>query len=227
MPEPSQTSRKLVLVPIVHAEEDLGSLGGRVREHYVRVSGADGWRRRVQTVDGLWQKTRAAILGLRLDYSTVRLYQDGLAECGFEERIVRELAETGSPNYRLLVELMDQGARITGTESSEALLEEYALARQAVAHLPGRPRYRAAPQSEVSRRLLERRDQFIAAQINRTLGTDETGIIFLGRAHSLAGRLPPDIELACLDPLAEIVSTAGGLKDGGTTGDVAQRTHHR
>ncbi len=47
-------------------------------------------------------------------------------------------------------------------------------------------------------RLLERRDQFIAKQIDQTLAPGETGLIFLGMLHNLQGRLPADVALLFL-----------------------------
>ena len=119
----------------------------------------------------------------------MRLFQDALPVCGFEERIVRELADAGGANYRLLLDLMVKGAKITGTESPHLLVEEYELNRKA---LEGRGDETLRTRS---RTLIDARDRFIAERIASTLQPGETGIIFLGMAHSLEGLLPDDIEL--------------------------------
>jgi hypothetical protein len=147
-------------------------------------------------IDRIWRGIRARIEKMRLDYPQVRLYQDGLPTCGHEAEIVRDLALAGSQNHRLLVDLMAKGARLTGTESPEFLLEEYNLAREAlVASAPREAPEAARRRGERTRTILEKRDQYIAAQITRTLQPGETGLIFLGMLHSLVGRLPPDIEV--------------------------------
>ena len=126
--------------------------------------------------------------GFELDWSQVQLYQDGLPVCGKEERIVKELAQAGSANHRLLLELMARGAKLIGTESPDLLVEEYELSRQLLVD--------ASPDAEVanlSRDLLDRRDSFIVSRIDETLPPSRIGCLFLGLLHSLERRLPEDI----------------------------------
>ena len=63
----------------------------------------------------------------------MRVYQDGLAVCGHEQKIVSELAGAGNRNHALLLKLQAQGATLMGTESPELLVEEYQLATVAFA----------------------------------------------------------------------------------------------
>ncbi len=128
--------------------------------------------------------------------SKIRLYQDALPVCGFEEQIVRKLADGGSANYRLLVDMMARGASLTGTESPHLLVEEYELNRR---NLAGGTPSTATDALEKAKILLDSRDQFIADRIAQTLRDGETGLIFLGMAHSLEGRLPDDISVERLD----------------------------
>lgn len=192
--------RKLFLIPIIHTQADLGSMSESIRQFYVRKFGKEQWRRHVRTITEIWRRISEKIEQLELDYSKVRLYQDGLPHCGKEAEIVRDLAQTESPNHRLLLELMERGARIEGTESPELLLEEYALARQTLSSLESdRPGPAARRRQELSKRLLERRDRYIAERIDHTLQEGETGLIFLGMLHSLEGLLPTDIEVTRLE----------------------------
>ena len=102
----------------------------------------------------------------------------------------------GGENHRFLLELMQKGATITGTESAELLLQEYQLAREMLVSLEAcLPPPRAPRQSESSKTLLEKRDRFIASRISQTLRPRETGLAFLGMLHSLERLLPDDIEL--------------------------------
>jgi hypothetical protein len=196
---PDATNRRLVWVPIIHTREDMGRLQQKVEAEYIRRLGRARWNAHRKSVGTLWEDIRRWIDGLGLDFDHVRLYQDGLPVCGHEERIVRELASQASLNHRLLADLIDRGARLTGTESPQLLLEEYELNRRILGVAPGA----AAPAGDLSdeaRRLLESRDQFIASRIAETLQPGECGLVFLGMLHSLEGRLPADIHLTILRP---------------------------
>lgn len=197
----SAAARTLIWLPIVHSAIDLGSLHGAVRRSYVDKAGRKQWQRHSQAVDEMWRTIRRALDDLELDYPNVRLYQDGLPVCGYEEKIVRDLAQSGSANYALLLDLMARGAKIVGTESPELLLEEYVLAQQTLSPPgPAASVQGARRQRELSAQILEKRDRFIAARIDETLRKGETGLIFVGMFHSLEGRLPPDIRVVRLDP---------------------------
>ena len=64
---------------------------------------------RSQTVEDMF---RQQIEGLDLDRERVRLYQDGLPVSGHESDIVRDLAQAGSPNHQLLLDLMAKGVQL-------------------------------------------------------------------------------------------------------------------
>lgn len=157
----------------------------------------------------MWTKIEQEIDDLNLDYPRVRLYQDGLACCGREEEIVRDLAGVGSRNHRLLLKQMERGARIMGTESPELLLEEYELSRHAIMSA-GASTDMTTEQREASDRILKKRDAYIAGRIADTLLAGETGVAFLGLLHSLAGRLPHDIEVKKLEVGPQAVVKSAG-----------------
>lgn len=190
------TARRLIWVPIIHTPEDMGRLKGAVRAAHARGrAGRSGWEAYARAAADFWREARRLVERLPVDFAKVRLYQDALPACGYEEKIVRELAHAGGANYRLLVDLMARGATLTGTESPQFLVREYELAREG---LTGKA---PADHAERAAALLEARDRFIAGRIDETLGPDEIGLIFLGRAHSLEGRWPGDPRLERLDPL--------------------------
>lgn len=186
--------RTLIYLPIVHTQADLGSLGESVKRAAVKKSGTAAWRRKAQAIDKLWTGIEQVIDALKLDYARVRLYQDGLPVCGREVEIVRDLARQGSRNHQLLARLMARGATLMGTESSDLLVQEYELARKALAGGASEPAPPARKPGE-SDAILESRNRYIAARINATLRPGETGILFLGMLHSLKGRLDPDIRV--------------------------------
>ena len=195
----SSQTRHLILVPIIHSENDLGSMSESIRKIHLHRHGSDIWERRVKTVGQLWQDLQKKIEELGLDYSHVRLYQDGLPTCGRELDIVRDLAKAGSINHQILLSAIERGAVLTGTESPELLLEEYELAKQVLAKLgSGHDGEVDSRQQLIGKQLLEKRDQYIAERIAETLQPGETGLLFLGMLHAIENRLPPEIQVGRL-----------------------------
>jgi len=192
--------RRLILVPILHTQADMGSVSESVRSLYKQKLGKTEWERHVKTVDNMWKAIRNKINRMDLDYEKLRLYQDGLPNCGREADIVTDLAEAGSQNHQLLLNLMEKGGQLVGTESPDLLMEEYELVQQALKSLEcggtDDPAGTRGPEREA---LLKKRDRHIANRIDETLHQDETGVIFLGLLHSLGEHLPQDVRLITLD----------------------------
>jgi hypothetical protein len=192
--------RRLIWVPIVHSQADHGNMSERIRSLYIRRMGKARWEQHVTAIEEMWGDVWARVGELGLDYFHVRLYQDGLPVCGKEEQIVRDLAQAGSRNHQLLVDLMAKGASLIGTEAASLLLQEYELARQVLAAADSPEGRQAAPHREsLADDLLERRDRAIAERIDRTLAPGETGLVFLGLLHAIGRFLPPDIRVERLD----------------------------
>jgi hypothetical protein len=188
-----EVARRLVWVPIIHTPEDMGKLQAQVRDRHLGRGGTRAWTDHVRRVGEFWREVRRRVERLGVDPARLRLYQDALPVCGFEEKIIRELAGGGGLNQKLLVDLMGRGASLMGTESPPLLVEEYELNRRALAGDP------PADFAERTKAVLEARDAFIASRIAQTLQAGEVGLIFLGMAHSLEGRLPADVRVERLD----------------------------
>jgi len=189
--------RILSHLPIIHSTADLGSLAGPIRDFAARTLGASRARTSVRQVDRFWAALCQEVRGWDLLWPRVRIYQDGLPVCGREEEIVKTLADAGSENHRLLLDLMGRGAVLTGTESPDLLVKEYNFIRQiALANDLREATHLAEQQRLASHALLEQRDDFIARRIDETLEPGWVGVIFLGMMHSLEGRLPADIEVS-------------------------------
>jgi hypothetical protein len=187
--------RTLVYIPIVHSEADMGDFKESVKQAAFQTIGKTGWRQNMIRIDQLWSKIAAVVLNLVLPYPHVRLYQDALPVCGHEMDIVRELAEKGSLNHRLLLDLTARGAVLMGTESAELLLAEYTLQQDILTAKNSRMvREEKMNLQAAGDDLLRRRDAFIARRINETLQTDETGILFLGVLHDVGNALNGDIQ---------------------------------
>jgi len=196
--------RLLILVPIIHTEQDMGSFSEQVKRAYVQKHGPAKWEQHLEVIHGLWsgicQLIYQLIEALALPYAKIRLYQDGLPECGREEEIVKEVAGLGSKNHQLLLDLMQKGATLMGTESPGLLMQELTLLRARLTASPVSEKAEAAPVIDEGRKLLTERDHYIAQRINDTLCTDEIGLLFLGMAHSVEALLHPDIEVKNLLP---------------------------
>ena len=189
--------RSLIYVPIIHSEVDMGSLQEAFRNHKIQLVGHKKWNTTVKTVEQMWKQIRALFDSTHLDYRKVRVYQDGLADCGRETEIVMELAKAGSLNYQFLCDLIKKGATVMGTESPILLVEEYELIKQMHDENDGRAaRSFEQKMLTVSRSLLKRRDKYIADRINCTLGQSEIGVVFVGMLHSLQEYLASDIRVS-------------------------------
>jgi hypothetical protein len=188
--------RLLIHIPIIHSQADMGAMARSVRRLRVKKLGRDAWKRSVDVIDQMWRDVRQAVEGWELPWEKVRLYQDALPQCGREMEIVTTLAGAGSPNHQLLLSLMSRGATLMGTESPDLLVEEYRLAREALAVEgsdtagPGKTQREAR-----SRGLLDRRDRYVAKRINDSLCPGEVGLVFLGMLHSLEPYLAGDIRV--------------------------------
>ena len=193
--------RTLVYIPIVHTQSDMGGLGKSVQQATIRELGVKAWRHKMRAVDQMWTEIERVVETMQLAYDRVRLYQDGLPISGKEDAIVRELADRGSRNHRLLLRLMEKGATIMGTESPEMLLREYEqVKRSAGRRRAGRPKSHETSEADAwgsDGTLLERRNQFIAHRINTTLKPGETGLLFIGMLHTLENLLDQDIQVIC------------------------------
>lgn len=185
--------RRLIYIPIIHTELEMGSVATHLREEYVLKFGEEKWEEHLKLVNELWQWIKDKIEGLQLTYEQVRIYQDGLPLCGKELEIVQKLAERGSTNYKIILELINKGAKLEGTESKDLLLEEYNYIKDIATSS-----VKKKEQKKGSKQLLIRRDNYMAQRINKTLREGETGILFIGSEHQVDKYLPPDIKISYL-----------------------------
>ena len=192
----TEPTRRLVHIPIVHSQTDMGSSSEDVRAAYIDQKGPAAWEASRQAIAGFWRDLEAELQSLELDFDRVRLYQDGLPVCGHESRIVRDLARAGGANYRILLGLMSRGATLEGTEDPELLLREYQLIKTGFLAEGSEADWDA---SNVAASLLEQRDRFIARRIDATLKPGETGILFLGALHRAVDMLPKSIEVCATE----------------------------
>lgn len=196
--------RRLIHVPIVHDEADLGMAGPALLAETIRLAGTARWAVHMETLARYWAGVTAFLQSV--DARQLKLYQDGLPVGGSVGRaVVEEAARRGSRNYQLLLDLIGRGAELRWTEDPTLLRQEHdLLAREMSTTEPGSGQpgeQRAVPDPEKRGRLLRERDEFIARTIDATLKEGEVGVLFLGAEHLATGRLAPDIAVQSLkDP---------------------------
>ncbi len=179
-------SRRLLIVPIVHTDAELGSEARAQREGFIARHGDRGWAEREAKIERYWLAVRDAVLALPIEFAGVKIYQDSLPDGPGAGKLVEDMARNGSPNHRLLERLQKRGAVILGTESLALLLEEYQAIKDR----------RASP--ELLRRSLDARDRYIARRVSETLAEGEIGILFIGAAHNVARFCDATIDVAVL-----------------------------
>jgi hypothetical protein len=193
--------RKLILIKIVHTSTDMGSMGeGLVKDGMAKI-GREKWLENQGKIEKFWDDLEKEIDGLGLDYSKTRIYQDGLP-CGGELglRIVRETANKGSKNYRIVRTLIERGAKIEATESPELLRKEYEHIKALItAKTPEEKADAARRYDKIKDELMHERDAYIAKAIDISLKDDGTGVLFIGAVHNVIPRLAKDIEVKSLD----------------------------
>ena len=177
--------RTLILIPILHTAEDLGSLQVRPKTIAQRVE----FERKQNAIKAIWRETENNLLSWRNSFENVQIYQDGLPICGRELQIIQEVAAQGSLNHQLILKLIEKGAEIIGTESPELLKSEYEVQIEVMKN----PKNKSL--LDKLRELLLRRDKFIADRINETLASEKLGILFIGMMHQVEINLPEDIKV--------------------------------
>ena len=203
--------RQLIHVPIVHGQTDLGPIRERVHQAYIAKGGEQAWHASRKAVAEFWNAVENVMDSISLDFRKVRLYQDGLPVCGQEARLVRDLAEQGGANYRILQKLCSRGAAIEGTEDPDLLRREFELMMtgSTAGGTGGADDPASRDNAAIFRNLLQDRDRFIAQRIDATLRQGEIGILFLGALHGVVAMLPPTIEVLSL---SEFLCRSGAFK---------------
>jgi hypothetical protein len=181
--------RTLIIVPIVHSREDMGSLAPDSRRGVAEATRLGA---------AFWSAIRERIESLDQDWKGVKVCQDGLPDT-LPELVDKIVARAPGQNYALLRRLAGRGATVLGTEDPKLLMEEHTLLKAiSDASGPDRATARAAYASRALA-LLDERDSYIARRIDSTLGEGQTGLFFVGAAHHVEKKLPRDTVVLQLD----------------------------
>ena len=177
----------------------MGSLQSAAKREFLRKYRKSDWDNHTNAVQEFWEGLQKRIMGLEWEYPRTHIYQDGLPVCGKELQIVTELAQKGSRNHRLVLRLVQKGARLEGTESPKLLLEEYQFLQGVFSAPEGEPREAAAAAySARAAALVKERDEYIRRRIDATLPEGGRGLLFIGLIHYVDEGLPDDIQVSYL-----------------------------
>jgi hypothetical protein len=196
--------RRLLYVPIIHTEADLGSVGNNIAKKGISEFGEALWKRHQETVLGFWDAIAEYFASVGI--SGFRVYQDGMIANGeMGMTIVQEAVKGGSRNYQVISELIRKGAILVKTEDLNLVKEEHnwiikiTQAKNRVQKLNAALKYKL-----VKNNLLEKRDKFIAKQINVTLQEEEQGILFIGAFHNVRKWLQKEIQVEELKDIDKV-----------------------
>ena len=190
--------RALILLPIIHSHTDLGTLSAAAESSRNDAQALQY----LDAVESFWSVVDGVIKGMDLNYQQLKVYQDSLPVCDVVDRIVADVAASGSKNYALLETLQKKGSTLMGTESPDLLKQEKALMTEML-QSPNR----SQALTEKAQDLLSQRDSFIGQRINESLADEEMGLIFVGLMHNIEPYLSSDIVV--VKPLGQPV----GIKD--------------
>lgn len=180
------TERCLIIIPIIHAADDMMSLRSSIpRDAKDEKFALAQWEK----VSGYLHRLSPRFL------EGLKVYQDGLPDTT-ANNLDKILAQAQTRNYDVLRWLRLNGAVIMGTERVELLKEEYQflVARY---HAPDEESWAEATLGYLNRRdqLLADRDVYIAQRINTTLGPHEVGLLFIGLGHNIKPLLASKMRL--------------------------------
>ncbi|MFH1935604.1 MAG: hypothetical protein ABIN18_29045 [Pseudomonadota bacterium] len=181
--------RKLIYVPVIHVESDMGSIGSAIDKRSAEVCGRERWEKHKQVVIKFWDEIEEYFK--KLDARNLIIYQDGLMADGeLGLKIIREGTRQGSRNHKIVLDLIERGGVIRKTEDIELLKEEYARILKLAQSKSLWERTTAYIGHRFHKdRLMDKRDSFIAKTINGTLKEEETGLLFMGAFHDVLSHL--------------------------------------
>jgi hypothetical protein len=206
--------RKLLYVPIIHMESDLGSIAPAIDNTSASLCGEERWSKHNETVSEFWDQVKDFLD--RLDSTNLKIYQDGLpadGELGW--MVIEEGAKRGSKNHQIILDLIKKGAEIRKTEDVSLLKEEYErIIRLAQAKSLAHRIVTSIGYKLRKGRLMAERDRFIAETINGTLSEGETGILFIGTYHDVLPHLARDIAVEQVKEQEKVRAYFKGLISG-------------
>lgn len=186
--------RRLIYIPIIHTDADMGSLASALEQSTAAVCGEKRWEKHKATASRFWQMVSGYLK--TLDAKNLKVYQDGFVSSGnLGKKIIEEGVRKGSKNYEIILNLLNnRGAEIVSTEDVALLQEEYGyISRIIKAKTPSHRRLAYKEYESRKSQLTMERDSFIARAINETLEDGKVGLLFIGAYHDVIPHLAKDI----------------------------------
>ncbi|MCX6683896.1 MAG: hypothetical protein NTZ37_04110 [Methanoregula sp.] len=217
-------TRKLMLIPIVHSEKEMGSLKSDISDMIDRKFGKERRDQHRKDVALFWENLRTIINAVlaNLDGTAIRIYQDGIPIGGeIGAKLVAMGAHDGVPNHQIVLSIIEHGGVLEKTESPALLKEEYEIIK-AVVNAKTDPEREALSEKHKHRlyELTIERDKYIARQIDESLRDGQYGMLFIGATHDVMQYMNPNIDLfVCNFVLDDILAW---LKRGSADEVVAQ-----
>jgi hypothetical protein len=192
-------TKKLLLIPIIHSEKEMGSLRNDIAEIIDEKFGKEKRDDHRKQVAEFWNNLSVLISEIltRTQGTVIRIYQDGIpigGEAG--ARLIAMGAKDGIPNFQIVLTIIERGGILEKTENPVLLKEEYEIVKAIVTAKTGPER--EALSEKYKKRLYNltiERDQYIAKRIAESLKDKELGILFIGATHEVVKYLPGDIDL--------------------------------
>ena len=202
----SFTMRTLIYIPIIHSIADMGSLGKELTEKSVSDLGENEWQKHTETVNGYWDAIESYFENIDIYIKGIKIYQDGMFVDGeIALKIIDAGIKSGSKNSEIVSKLIGRGAILIKTEDFKMVKDEYDGLQSVLKSKTNLQKLFLLLRYQVSKPIfLIRRDRFIAARIDETLGQNETGILFIGAFHNVMKRLPGDITVIELKEVSKI-----------------------
>ena len=190
-------TKGLIYVPVLHTQREAAAISAAAKGGAPARDGNIPPAERKEAVADMWSGITRKLEETNIPCRAFRIYQDALPVCGMERSIVEKLAAKGSPNHRLVLELLNKEARLEGTEHPDLLVEEYdSLSKLLLNSGPKDNPAALAQYRAESNRLMEKRDVFIAERIRSTIQPGETPLVFMGVRHKLEKLLEADFVVA-------------------------------
>ncbi len=190
--------KKLLIIPIIHSEKEMGSLKNDISEMIDRKFGKEKRDQHRKDVAVFWENLRTIVNDILdcVDAHAIKIYQDGIPIGGeIGVKLVAMGAKDGIPNHQILLSTIERGALLEKTENPVLLKEEYEIIK-AIVNAKTDPE-RESLSEKYKKRLYEltiERDQYIAQRISESLKEGMYGILFIGATHDVVPHISPDIE---------------------------------
>ena len=182
---------------MIHSPEELGSLRKSVMQIYAEINGNGGLESFLDKIEEYWDEVRKRIITAGFygpKAASLHVFADGLPNTSDDivRKVVGDLiASRRIPAYQIMAKLQKHGARIHGTEDVKLLIEEHK-------YFKGLSEGKSGDAVAAQERLTAR-DVAISSRIQEVMtGDNDTGIIFIGRAHDVISKLPDEFTVICL-----------------------------